>query len=126
MSGKQAKTARREGGIAKSDPGLYKSLAKPFESDGEARRSLEAFGVALGELRKLHGIPDVVCIAQVVVKNPDGGDPLVIPQIVNYGDARLAPNLAGVAFGYFRQKLIDEQDASAQMGANAARQGGGQ
>lgn len=54
------------------DPKLYRELSEPFESPDEANAAVEAFFNDLGEIRKKHGFPDVICVISGSCVYPDG------------------------------------------------------
>lgn len=54
------------------DGKLYRELSEPFESPDEANAAIEAFIKDLAEIRKKHGLRDVLCVISSACTYPDG------------------------------------------------------
>lgn len=86
------------------DPGLYRKLSEPFESDEAANAALLAFQDELYELRVKHRIKDLAWVAEINIARPVDGDDdseCEFPAIVSnhYGDSMRSASLFAYAHG---------------------------
>jgi hypothetical protein len=97
--------------MTKNDLNLYREMSQPFMTAEAATDALQAFFEDLGELRKKHEIPDLVCAVKMGYLTSDGVE-VDGMSYVSYGDQMNVEPMAAYLYG---QAAKDRQEFLAKI-----------
>ncbi len=80
------------------DPKLYREMSEPFKTPDEANAAIKAFFDDLGDIRKKHGLRDVLCVIQGSCIYPDQGEGEFITTAMHGSEDEAEP-MAAYALG---------------------------
>ena len=89
---------------AKPNPELYERMRVPFETEDEARASVEAFMEKVGQLREQYKMPDVMLNVLVTVKDGNG-EVINLRSLCTWGDDGKSLMMAKTQFDQLFENL---------------------